>query len=29
MTAIEAMTDVKKRLEDTKDNQEFIASMNG
>lgn len=29
MTPIEAMTDVKKRLEDTKDNQEFIASMNG
>lgn len=29
MTPIEAMTDVKKRLEDTKDNEEFLVSMNG
>ena len=29
MNPIEAMTDVKKRLESTKNNEEFIASMNG
>lgn len=29
MNPIEAMTDVKKRLESTKNNDEFIASMNG
>lgn len=29
MNPIEAMTDVKKRIEGTKDNEEFIASMNG
>ncbi len=29
MNALEAMNDVKKRLEGTKDNVEFIASMNG
>lgn len=29
MNAIEAMNDVKRRIEDTKDNEEFIASMNG
>lgn len=29
MTPIEAMNDVKKRLEDTKDNEEFLVSMNG
>ena len=28
MTAIEAMTDVKKRLEDTLNNEEFLNSMN-
>lgn len=29
MTPIEAMTDVRKRLESTKDNEEFLVSMNG
>ena len=29
MNPIEAMTDVKKRIENTKNNEEFIASMNG
>ena len=29
MTPIEAMNDVKKRVEDTLDNEEFLASMNG
>ena len=29
MTPIEAMSDVKKRLESTKDNTEFLISMNG
>lgn len=29
MNPIEAMSDVKKRIEGTKDNEEFIASMNG
>lgn len=29
MTPIEAMTDVKKRIESTRDNEEFIVSMNG
>lgn len=29
MTPIEAMTDVKKRLEGTLNNEEFLASMNG
>ena len=28
MTPIEAMTDVKKRLEDTLNNEEFLNSMN-
>ena len=28
MTAIEAMTDVKKRLEDTLNTEEFLNSMN-
>ena len=29
MNPIEAMSDVKKRIENTKDNEEFMASMNG
>lgn len=29
MNPLEAMNDVKKRIEGTRDNQEFIASMNG
>ena len=29
MTPIEAMSDVKKRIENTIDNEEFMASMNG
>lgn len=29
MNALEAMSDVKKRIENTRDNDEFIASMNG
>ena len=29
MNPLEAMNDVKKRIENTRDNQEFIASMNG
>ena len=29
MNPLEAMTDVKKRMEGTLDNAEFIASMNG
>lgn len=29
MNPVEAMSDVKRRLEDTRDNEEFLASMNG
>ena len=29
MNPIEAMTDVRKRMEDTINNEEFLASMNG